>query len=269
VTVALVTGATSGIGKATALGLAKKGMRVVLLCRDGARGEAARAEIATAAPGASTELLVADLSSQRQIRRASEELHARFPSLDVLVNNAGVFHRERTVTEDGVEATFAVNHLAYFLLTNLLLDLVRGRIVVVASEAHRGAKLRFDDLQLAKKYDGWKAYGKSKLANLLFTFELARRLEGTGVTVNALHPGVVATGIVREIPLPVRALWNVAFKSPEKGAKTSLFLASSPAVEGISGRYFVDEKEKEPSAEARDAAAAKRLWEASEKLTAP
>lgn len=266
---AVVTGATSGIGKAAAEGLARLGARVVIVARDPIRGEAARAALG---PGAG--LVLADLSRPAEVRRAAGEIAAACPRLDVLLNNAGAFFRERTVTPDGLEATFATNHLSYFLLTNLLLGSLAAatagsaRVVNVASEAHRGARLRFDDLEMATGYSGFKAYGKSKLMNVLFTYELARRAPA-GVTVNAVHPGVVATGIVRDTPGPIRFLWGLVFKSPERGARTSLHVCASPALEGVTGKYFEDCRERRSSPESYDEEAARRLWEVSESLTGP
>src|SRR5919107_2493737 len=190
--VCLITGATSGIGRATAIGLAKMGARVVMVGRDRDRGEAALAEIKEKTTNPSVDLMLADLSSQEEIRRLAVEFNETHPRLDVLINDAGLFRSERITTADGLETTFAVNHLAYFLLTNLLLDVLKtsapSRIVNVASEAHRKGHLNFDDLMGAKKFDGYGAYQASKLANILFTYELAKKLEGSGVTANCLHP---------------------------------------------------------------------------------
>lgn len=267
----LVTGATSGIGKETALGLARKGAAVVLAARDRARGEAARAEIVKRSGNAGVSFLVADFASLAEVRRLAAEVRSTHPALHVLVNNAGVMLRKRSVTRDGFETTFAVNHLAPFLLTNLLLDLLKAgapaRIVNVASEAHRSGALGFDDLQSERGFDGYRVYGTSKLANVLFTSELARRLDGTGVTVNALHPGVVATGIVRDFPALVRGGWGLFTMSAGKGARTSLYLATSPEVEGMTGKYFDECAEVRPSRAACDEAAARKLWEVSERLT--
>ncbi|MDX2170876.1 MAG: SDR family oxidoreductase [Deltaproteobacteria bacterium] len=268
----LITGATSGIGRATALGLARLGAVVVVLCRDRGKGEALLAEL-RAAGAADVGLIVADLSVQAEVRRAAAEFLASGRPLHVLVNNAGVVNLERTLTADGLETTFAVNHLAYFLLTALLLERLQAsapaRIVNVSSEAHKFAPLDFDDLQNQRRYRTMRVYGQSKLANILFTSELARRLAGSGVTVNCLHPGAVATGLGTNNGRWARGLIRLLglfFRSPDDGAATSLYLATAPAVEGVSGRYFARCKEKTPSAAARDDAAAARLWAVSEQL---
>lgn len=265
----LVTGASAGIGKAAAIGIAKTGAHVLLLCRERTRGEAARAEVLVHDPEA--ELFLADLSSQAEVRRVAAEILAAHPRLDVLLNNAGGVFPGRTLTVDGLEMTFALNHLGPFLLTNLLLTALRAatpsRVVNVASEAHQGARIPFDDLMGEKSYGGFEAYKRSKLANLLFTYELARRLEGTGVTCNALHPGVVATEIARRAPWLVRWVWGVVTRSPEKGARTSITLATSPDVANVTGAYFIDEKAARSSRESRDPEVARHFWDVSEKLT--
>jgi retinol dehydrogenase 14 len=272
--VCLITGATSGIGKATAMGLASMGASIVMVGRDRGRGEAVMAEIKEKSGNASVDLMLADVSSQEQIRQLADEFKGAYPRLDVLINNAGVFRSKRTTTEDGIETTFAVNHLAYFLLTNLLLDVLEAsapsRIVNVASGDHSNGTIDFDDLQGEKGYKGAKAYSQSKLANVLFTYELARRLEGTGVTANCLHPGVVRTnfgsGVSGVFGFMVRALRPLMI-SPEKGAETSIYLASSPEVEGLSGRYFVKKDEARSSDVTYDERLARRLWEVSAELT--
>jgi NAD(P)-dependent dehydrogenase (short-subunit alcohol dehydrogenase family) len=272
---ALVTGATNGIGRASALALARMGARLFIVARDSARGEATRAEIAREANGAEVRVLHADLGSQADVRRAAAEFLATGESLHILLNNAGVMQLARSETADGIETTFAVNHLAYFLLTNLLLERIResapARIVNVASDAHRmGGALDFDDLGSAKRYSAMAVYGRSKLANLLFTRELARRLAGSGVTVNALHPGVVRTGLGQNNDAPIlKFLTNLArpfFRSPERGAETSIWACSAPELEGVTGRYLSDRREQKPHAHALDDAAASRLWDASAKL---
>jgi retinol dehydrogenase-14 len=270
----LITGATSGVGKATAMGLASMGASVVMVGRDRGRGEAAMADIREKSGNPSVDLMLADVSSQEEIRRLADEFREAYPRLDVLINNAGVFRSERTTTADGMEATFAVNHLAYFLLTNLLLDALEAsapsRIVNVASADHSNATIDFDDLQGEKGYRGARAYSRSKLANVLFTYELARRLQGTGVTANCLHPGVVGTnlgsGVSGAFGFVVRAL-RPLMKSPEKGAETSVYLASSPEVEGLSGGYFVKKAEARSSNASHDERLATRLWEVSAELT--
>jgi NAD(P)-dependent dehydrogenase (short-subunit alcohol dehydrogenase family) len=216
------------------------------------------------------ELLVADLSSQRQIRQVAEEILARYARLDVLINNAAVLTRERRLTESGLELQFAVNHLAPFLLTRLLLDLLKrsspARVVTVSSEAHRGGRIDFDDLQGTRSYRGLRAYRQSKLANILFTRELSRRLQGSGVTANAVHPGAVATQLLFTGWRSSR-LARPLLRRPARGAEPSIYLALSPEVTGVSGGYFVDRRPVEPSARATDPEAAKRLWEVSVELT--
>lgn len=272
--VCLITGATSGIGNATALGLGRMGAELVLLCRDRAKGEAT-ADAARAAGAARVDLLVADLARRAEVRRAAAEFLAGDRPLHVLINNAGVVNVQRTVTPDGIEATFAVNHLAYFLLTTLLLERLRAsapaRIVNVASDAHKFGALDFADLQNTRRYRVMKVYGQSKLANLLFTAELARRLEGSGVTANSLHPGAVATGLGTNNGTWARGLIRVLrpfFRTPDDGAATSIHLASAPEVATVSGRYFANCREKTPSRHARDADAARRLWTISEQMVA-
>jgi NAD(P)-dependent dehydrogenase (short-subunit alcohol dehydrogenase family) len=272
--VCLITGATSGIGKATAMGLANMGASVVMVGRDRGRGEAALAEIKEGSANASVDLMLADLSSQQEIHRLADDFKEAYPRLDVLINNAGVIRSKRVTTADGIEMTFAVNHLASFLLTNLLLDLLKAsapsRIVNVASGEQRNGIIDFNDLQGEKGYKTAKAYSQSKLATVLFTYELARRLEGTGVAVNCLHPGVVGTnlgsGVSGVFGFTVRALTPL-MKSSEKGAETSIYLASSPEVEGLSGKYFVKKAEARSSDVSHDQRLARRLWEVSAELT--
>ncbi|MEE8519838.1 MAG: SDR family oxidoreductase [Gemmatimonadota bacterium] len=269
----LVTGANSGIGRATAEELARRGATVVMLCRDRGRGEAARARIASRVDGARLELLIADLGSQRSVRRAAEEFKSAHPRLDVLINNAGVFWGRRQVTGDGLEATFAINHLGHFLLTQLLEEELKAsapsRIVNVSSSAYKAARLNLADLQSERGYDAMRAYGNSKLANILFTYELARRLDGSGVTANCLHPGVVRTRIGRNAP-PLIWLFFLVMKplllSPAKGAATTVYLATSPEVERVSGKYFVKQVPQPTAARTYTEETARRLWELSEKL---
>jgi NAD(P)-dependent dehydrogenase (short-subunit alcohol dehydrogenase family) len=273
--VCLVTGATSGIGKVTAHELAKQGATVVIVGRSRQKVEATVEEINSRTGNQSVEYLLADLSSQKEIRSLAREFKSRYDRLDVLVNNAGAVFAEYGETEDGVERTFAVNHLNYFLLTNLLLDVLEAsapsRIVNVASGAHQGAELDFDDLGAKQNYGFMRAYGRSKLANIMFTYELARRLEGTGVTANALHPGSVATGIGTNNDVwyvrPALALFRLLSTTPEKGAKTSVYLASSPEIEGVTGQYFANKKSISSSKASYDEETAKRLWRVSEELT--
>ncbi|MFI5314502.1 MAG: SDR family oxidoreductase [Myxococcota bacterium] len=271
----LVTGATNGIGRASARALAQMGAKLFLVARDLGRAEETRAEIARETSGADVHILRADLSSQADVRRAAAEFLATGEPLHVLLNNAGVMQLARGETADGIETTFAVNHLAYFLLANLLLERIResapARIVNVASDAHRmGGALDFDDLGAAKRYSAMAVYGRSKLANLLFTRELARRLAGSGVTVNAVHPGVVRTGLGQNNDAPIlKFLTNLArpfFRSPERGAQTSIWACSAPELADVTGRYFSNRREQQPHANALDDAAAARLWEMSAKL---
>jgi NAD(P)-dependent dehydrogenase (short-subunit alcohol dehydrogenase family) len=267
--VCLITGANSGIGKATAQGLAQMGATVVMVCRDREKGEAVQREIKAASSNESVDLLLADLSSQQSIRQLASEIRERYPRLHVLINNAGISPSARRLTNDGIESTLAVNHLAPFLLTNLLLDHLKAsapaRIVNVASTAM--AAINFDDLQGEKRFNMMSIYGQSKMMNVLFTYELARRLEGTGVTVNCLHPGVVSTNLARDFTPLFRLLAQLFFISPEKGAQTSLYLASSPEVESVSGKYFIKQREAKSAPASYDEAAAKRLWHISEELT--
>jgi NAD(P)-dependent dehydrogenase (short-subunit alcohol dehydrogenase family) len=273
--VCVVTGASSGIGKVTVRELARQGATVIAVARDAGRGEAALGEVRAEIPAADVSLALCDFASQRAVRRLGAELLERCPALHVLVNNAGAILGSHSLTEDGIEATFAVNHLGYFLLTELLLDRLRAsvpaRVVVVASEAHRRGHLDFDDLSSKNGYSSLGAYGASKLANIAFTRELARRLQGSGVTANCVHPGVVATNFGASGNALVR--WGVKlarpfFRTEAEGADTVIWLASSPDIEGVSGKYFVDRREKRPSREASDDEVARRLWAASERLVA-
>lgn len=277
--VCLVTGATSGIGKATATGLAHLGADLVLVARDPARGAATMAEIRTVTGNPRIELLQADLSSQAAIRHAAEDYRRGHDRLHVLVNNAGGQWATRHTTADGLELTFAVNHLAYFLLTNLLLDLLRAgapaRIVNVTSSAQAFGDIHFDDLQFERRYRGQAAYNQSKLANVLFTYELAHRLDGTGVTVNCLAPGVTRTNFGRDDSGPViRLLTPLArpfMRSPEEGAATAVWLASSPQAEAVTGRYYLRRRARptprRSSRRSYDTEPARRLWQVSEELT--
>jgi NAD(P)-dependent dehydrogenase (short-subunit alcohol dehydrogenase family) len=271
----LVTGANAGIGKATALGLAQMGASVVLVCRDPGRGQAALSEIQHQSGNPSVSLLLADLSSQTSIRQLAAEFKSSYPALHVLINNAGVIPKKHTFTEDGLETQFAVNHLAYFLLTYLLLDQLKSsasaRIVNVSSQAHRrSVSLDFNDLQSTRSYHRSQVYARTKLANVLFTYELARRLEGTQVAANCLHPGVIATNLLGDyagMPRVLRFFTNLLGASPEQGAHTSLYLATSPQVEGSSGQYFIDCKAVPSSTESYDEQTAERLWQVSAELT--
>ncbi len=273
--ICLITGANSGIGKATTLGLVKMGAIVVMVCRNQNMGETALAEIKAQSGNESVEMMLADLASQESVRQLVRDYKDRYQQLDVLINNAGVAKANRTLTVDSIETTFAVNYLAPFLLTNLLLDMLKAsapaRIVNVSSMVHKWSAIDFDNLQGEKRYDMDKAYNQSKLAVVLFTYELARKLQGTGVTVNSLEPGMVATNFAREYTgfkrLMATRLWRPFMKSPEKGAETSIYLASSPEVEGITGKYFINKKEAKPSKESYDETLSKQLWEVSVKLT--
>ena len=271
----MITGANSGIGKATVLGLARLGATVVMVCRDKERGEKAMGEISEQSANSSISLLVSDLASQKSIRHLAKEFIDTHPALHVLINNAGVFLTKHTLTEDNLETTLAVNHLAPFLLTNLLLETLKAsapsRIVTVSSEAHQGAQINFDDLQGEKHFSSFNAYSQSKLANILFTYELSKRLVGTGITANCLHPGVIRTNLGRnQNNILFRVgyrLVSLFFSSPTKGSQTVVYLASSPDVQGVSGKYFVKKKEKKSSPESYEQAAAQRLWQMSAQLT--
>ena len=274
--VCVVTGANSGIGKETALALARMGATVVLVCRSEARGTDALEVIKAQTGNEAVSLVVADFSSQQQVREAAAAIQEKCDRLDVLVNNAGVTPWERRVTdENGLELIFAVNHLAPFLLTNLLLDRLKtsapARIVTVSSGAHRRVALDFDDLQNKQRYVPFDVYSQSKLANVYFTYELARRLEGTGVTANCLHPGVVSTALFRHLPpflgLAVK-LARPLLLTPAQGADTVIYLAAAPEVAGVNGRFFERREAVESSPVSYDGEAARRLWEESEALTA-
>ena len=272
--ICLITGANRGIGKATALALARMGARVVMVCRNPSLGEAARDEIIAASGSEAVDLLIADLASQAAVRGLARAFAERYDALHVLVNNAGVILKDRSVTPDGLETTFAVNHLAPFLLTDLLLDLLKAgapsRIVNVSSIAHRWANIDFDDLGGEKQYSMGRAYYQSKLANVLFTYELARQLDGMEVTTNALEPGIVATDIFRErtgFRRLLTALYHPFMLSSEQGAETVIYLAASPEVEGVTGRYFKKKADVKSSKRSCDSALARRLWEVSAELT--
>ncbi len=272
--VCLVTGATAGIGLVTARELASRGARVIIVGRSTERTASAVAAIKSATGSPTVESLLADLSSLAELRRLAAQIGELTPRLDVLVNNAGGIFLNRLESADGFEMTFALNHLSYFLLTNLLLPLLKrstpSRIVSVASEAHKGVSIDFDNIAKAERFGGWRAYQQSKLCNILFTYELARRLEGSGVTANCLHPGFVRTEIFRQrgaIGWLVRRAADLIALSPEQGALTSIYLASSPEVAGVSGQYFAKEKPAVSSPQSQDKAVAKRLWQLSEQLT--
>jgi NAD(P)-dependent dehydrogenase (short-subunit alcohol dehydrogenase family) len=270
----VITGATDGIGLEATAGLGALGARLVLVGRNRAKGEVVLEALRQRVPGIEAEMHYADLARRDEIKRLAPELLAAAPRIDVLLNNAGAFFAQRVEIEDGIEQTFALNHLGYFRLTALLRERLiasaPARIVNVASEAHRNASLDFDDLQTARGYNGWKAYQRSKLANILFTRELARRFAGTGVTANCLHPGFVKTGFGDNN----RGFWGIGIRlgklfaaiSVPRGAETPVYVASAPEIAGVTGKYFDKCREREPNAAAWNDADAKRLWEISERL---
>ena len=272
----LVTGATNGIGKITALELSKMGARVLLVARDPSKGAATIDEIKRAVPDANLELLLADLSLMSDTRKLAEEVKAKVGALDVLVNNAGAIFTERKVTSEGLEQTFALNHMNYFLLTNLLLEQLKAapaaRVVNVSSEAHRFGRVNFDDLQSLKSFAGMNVYGNSKLMNVLFSNALTRRLEGTKVVTNALHPGVVATGFAQSSAGPWKWMFDLlrfipgAMITPERGAETSVYLASSDAVQGVTGAYWNNKRIAKASASSQDRDVQERLWLESQRI---
>jgi NAD(P)-dependent dehydrogenase (short-subunit alcohol dehydrogenase family) len=272
--IVLITGATNGIGKAAALEIAKQGANLILVGRDKAKTETVANELRGASGNKNIEFLLADLSSQRDIHKLAADFKAKHSRLDVLINNAGGFFDTRQTTVDGLEYTFAFNHLGYFLLTNLLLDTLKAsspaRIINVSSGAQALGKIVWDDLQLSKNYGGMKAYYQSKLANVMFTYELAKHLINTGVTVNALHPGVVNSGFGSGVGGFAGFAFGLIKRfqaiSPEQGADTVVYLATSPEVEGVTGKYFDKRKEKKTNPLSYDDAANKRLWEESAKL---
>ncbi len=273
--ICLVTGANSGIGKATTLALAEMGATIVMVCRNRAKGEAAQQEIKAKSGNDAVDLLIADLSSQASISQLADTFKQRYQHLHVLINNAGVFMLQRRETVDGLEMSFAVNHLAPFLLTNLLLDVLKAsapaRIINVSSDAHFGGAINFDDLQSSKNYGiGGRVYAQSKLADVLFTYELARRLQGTGVTANCLHPGFVKTNIAQaDVSPPLRVVAQLIFIvsiTPEEGAKTSVYLASAPEVEGITGKYFAKSIPVRSKEISYDESLQKRMWDVSTAL---
>jgi NAD(P)-dependent dehydrogenase (short-subunit alcohol dehydrogenase family) len=273
-TTILITGANSGIGRAAATGLAALGAKLVLVCRDPGRGEAARQAIVAASGNEAVDLQIADLAVQADVRRLAATIRSSYARLDVLINNAGVINGSRTLTPDGLESTFALNHLAYFLLTHELMDLLKAsapaRIINVSSMGHKLGTIAFDDLQAERGYESLRAYNQSKLANLLFTYELDRRLVGSGITVNAVHPGGVATNFASGNATAfgwVVKLVRPFLRSPEKGAETVVYLAAAPEVAGTSGKYFVDCRPRPSSRESQDLAVAQRLWAVSEQLT--
>lgn len=272
--ICLITGANSGIGKATTLALAEMGATIVMVCRDRAKGQEAQQEIKAKSGNDAIELLVADLSSQASIHQLADSFKQRYQHLHILINNAGVAMLQRRETIDGLEMTFAINHLTPFLLTNLLLDVLKAsapaRIINVSSEAQAGGRINFDDLQSSKYYRFMRAYSQSKLADVLFTYELARRLQGTGVTANCLHPGFVRTNIgqadVNPLLRMAAQLIFIVGITPEEGAKTSVYLASSPEVEGVTGKYFAKGIPVRSKDISYDESLQKRMWDISASL---
>ncbi|MBI4460641.1 MAG: SDR family oxidoreductase [Acidobacteria bacterium] len=272
--ICMVTGATNGIGRVTAEELARLGATVIVVGRNRGKAEATVAAIRQTTGNSSVEMMVADFASLEEVRRLAQQFRSHYDRLHVLVNNAGIWATQREASKEGLELTFAVNHLAPFLLTNLLLDVLQAsapaRIVNVSSRAHGSGRIDFADLQSENHYSGWACYANSKLANVLFTNELARRLQGMRVTANSLHPGVVATGLFDGHKGFTGFLGRLAkpfLLTSVKGARTCIYLAAAPEVEGVSGRYFVNCREAPISPAAQDEQTAKRLWEVSEKLT--
>ena len=272
--IVLLTGATSGIGRETALGLAAKGATLVLVGRSREKLDRTISEITSRTGNQQIDSLICDLTSMESVRRLAQDFKAKYQRLDVLINNAGEIVGERRTTVDGHEYTLALDYLSHFLLTSLLLDIIKAsapsRIINVSSSAHMYGHINFDDLMGARKYGAMRAYGQAKLANLIFTYELARRLAGTGVTANALNPGLVRTNF----GMGIKGRWRIPLllkqrlsMSARKGAETSIYLASSPDVAGISGKYFAKKKEKRSSKESYDESVAKRLWSESARLT--
>ena len=272
--VVLITGGSGGIGKATAIGLASLGARVGIMGRDRARAEQAAVDIRTASGNLNVDAFAADMACQAEVRRLAVAVLDAYPRLDVLVNNVGGFWAHRHPTAEGLEHTFALNHLAPFLLTNLLLDRLKAsapaRIVTVASGAQSMGRIDFDDLQGTRNYSGQRAYNQSKLANVMFTTELARRLGGTGVTANSLHPGVVRTNFGAEDQAwffaVISRVARPMLKTPAQGARTSIYLASSPEVDGVSGQFFANHNPKTANKVAYDTKMTARLWQASAEL---
>ena len=273
--VVMVTGATNGIGLETARGLASMGTTVIGVGRNPQKCADVAKSIAGTTSNPNVEFLVADLSAQSQVRKLAETFRQKYDRLDVLVNNAGGYFARREESSDGIEMTWALNHLNYFLFTDLLLDVLKhsapARIVNVSSCAHTRVKqINFDDVEFKKGFSGWTVYGHSKLANVLFTYELSRHLGGTKVTANALHPGFVATGFGHNngglMRTGINLVQKIVAKRPEQGAETSIYLSSSPEVEGVTGKYFSDKKEIKSSAASYDVNAARRLWELSEQM---
>jgi NAD(P)-dependent dehydrogenase (short-subunit alcohol dehydrogenase family) len=271
--ICLVTGANAGIGHAISLGLAKMGATVIMVCRDKSRGETALTEIKEKSNNSAIYLFIADLSSQSSIRHLVADFKMKFRKLDVLINNAGVITQNRTLTIDGLETQFAINHLAPFLLTELLLDSLKSsdsaRIINISSNTHKNVSLDFDDLQSEQSFVPREVYARTKLCNILFTYELARELKGTHISANCVHPGVITTNLLREYNggKDFNLISKLLYSTPEKGAETPLYLASSSDLEGISGKYFEKKKMVNSSKYSNDLNAAKKLWQVSKRLT--
>ena len=272
--ICLVTGANAGIGYAISLGLAKMGATVVIVCRNESRGEAAMTELKEKSGSSSISLFIADLSSQNSIRQFVTDFNAKFERLDILINNAGVITQNHTLTEDGLETQFALNHLAPFLLTELLLDSLKksgsARIINISSNAHQTASINFDDLQSEQTYKPKEVYQRTKLCNILFTYELARQLQGTSLTANCVHPGVITTKLLQAYngrKGGFNFIGKLLYNKPAKGAETPLYLASSSEVAGISGKYFDNKKIVSSSKYSNDLAVAKELWRVCKSLT--
>ncbi len=266
----MITGANSGLGKAITLGLAQKGAKIIMICRNEGKCNLVKENIIKKSNNNNIHVLIADLSSQTQIRALVENFNRKYKKLDVLINNAGIIKKHRELSEDNIEMTFVVNYLAPFLLTNLLLNTLKNsapsRIINVSSSEHEHYKLNMDDLQSEKNYSKFKAYGQSKIALILFTYELSRRLDGTGVSVNALHPGIISTNIGRELDFFSRLFIKILFKRPQKGAETPIYLATSDEVTDITGKYFKNKKMVKTSDQTYDADLARHLWTVSETL---
>jgi NAD(P)-dependent dehydrogenase (short-subunit alcohol dehydrogenase family) len=273
---ALVTGANSGIGLWTVIGMAQQGATVIMHARHRGRGEAALAEAKARSGATRIELVLADLSSPEQTRTLAKHIMRRHDRLDILVNNAAIVHPTRTLTPDGIETQFAVNHLSYFILTNELLPLLRmsapARVINLTSNLHKNGLWNKDDPQGATfeyGFQGWGWYGVTKFYNVLFTYELARRLQGSGVVVNCVHPGIIGTNLTRALPKPLHNLYKMIMPKPEKGAATSLYLAGDPTIEGITGKYFVNKRIQKSAPATYDETAQAELWRYTESLIAP
>ena len=267
--ICVITGATSGVGKETAKALAKMGATVVLPVRNSMKGDTLKDEILAETPDAKLDLMHCDLASFESIRQFAKEFKAKYNELHILINNAGIWEYKRNLSEDGIEMNFAVNHLAPFLLTHLLLETIKksapARIINVSSNAHKYSKMNFPDLEFEKKYSSIKSYSQSKLANILFTKKLSQQMRGSGVTVNSLHPGFVKTGLFDKMPGFIVKIMGLFMISPVKGAQTTIYLATSPDVEKTSGEYFSESKRQKPSSEALRQDVADKLWGISEK----